>query len=84
MNPCPNCGSTKTIEQEIWGTHFFPYTNSFGYRYVCPRCNFRSEPKGTKSAAKAQWNKGNGQVVETITHKQKKLSISRLFRRLFR
>ena len=63
MNPCPNCGSKIIEEERLWGFNFFPYTNSFGYCYKCPNCNFHSEPKGTKSAAKTQWNKGKGQVI---------------------
>ena len=84
MNPCPNCRNTEPIEQEIWGGQFFPHTNSFGFCYVCPECRFRSEPKGTKIAAKAQWNRGNGQIFKTITYKQRRSFVSKLFRRLFR
>lgn len=83
MNPCPNCGGTNVQEEQLWGIRFYPYTNSFGYCYKCSDCNFRSKPKGTKSAAKTQWNRGNGKVFITA-NKKKKSKLSRLIERVLR
>ena len=82
-NTCPNCGSKHISEEQIWSDHFYPHTNSFGYCYVCCDCGFRSEPKGTKSAAQKQWNRGNGQVY-IKSNPQKESIITRLFRSIFR
>lgn len=83
MKSCPNCGSGNYSLEELWGFNFYPYTNSFGYCYKCYDCNFRSEPKGTKVAAKNAWEKGKGHIWKSQNSPQR-TNIFRWFRNVIR